>query len=96
MKHILAALLLIGVSTSATPSFAFGFLGHVAAYAAGSVAAHEAERYIDHRHERRQNESNSDRNEPSRHRSDEQHKAQADKPNTQSTTMQPNPFYKGA
>lgn len=92
MKHILAALLLIGVTSSATPSFAFGFLGHVAAYAAGSVAAHEAERYIDHRHERRQNDR--DRNE-SRHRSDEPHKAQSDKPNTQSTTMQPNPFYKG-
>ena len=29
-----------------------GFLGHVAAYAAGGVAAHEAERYIDHRSDR--------------------------------------------
>lgn len=94
MKPILSTLLLICVSTSATPSFAFGFLGHVAAYAAGSVAAHEAERYIDHRHERRQNDS--DRNESYRHRSDEPHKAQSDKSNTQSTTMQPNPFYKGA
>lgn len=92
MKRILAALLLIGVSTAVTPSFAFGFLGHVAAYAAGSVAAHEAERYIDHRHERRQNDS--DRNESHHSHQTENHKDRAEKPDTQSTTA--NPFYKGA
>jgi hypothetical protein len=94
MKPILAAMFLIGVTTSATPALAFGFLGHVATYAAGSVAAHEAERYIDHRQERRKNDGNRNESRHSRHA--EHHKYRTDKPDTQSTTTTANPFYRGA
>lgn len=52
MRKSRVAIILAASCFAANTAFAYGFLGHIAAYTAAGVAAHETERYLDHRSER--------------------------------------------